>query len=960
VSVPFRRDVFGANATLRVDVALGADVYANPAVWTWTDITADVLQSQSGGLISITPMGRSDEYSTASPAGCSFALRNSNSSFGAGTWTAYNPTSQFYPYVRQNTPVRVVVNLTGVAADDSVRFQGYVYGWKPGWDTSGRNSIVTVSASGISRRGRQGNTPSQSPIYRSTLAARPVMYAPMEEEVGATTITVLNADGTAIANAVFGGNADPGTADTTLLGSKTGAKLLATSYLNMNPEKSPATAKFTNHWQIDWFMYFPSEPAAETIVMRGYSDSAQVLTVDAVYGGGVFGIRAYGSGGSVAGSAIFGVPTFGVPGQWTHWRLMAHAASGGTDTDYQVVVFPINGAGSFAPLTVASAVPGNNRGAGILPQAGLAGVSMAHWAIYNRYNYSAVDSSADGYTGESASTRITRICREERIPLALTGSSAVTMGPQPISTAPAVLRECEAADGGVLYDGRSAGYTYVSHSSRYNQTAALTLDASVREVTGSPDTYDDDQRRLNRATISRSGGGSATLEQVAGPLGSAAIGLYDTSRSMNIERDDQLYQQAAWLVHLGQADGFRHPRLSLDLVGTAALTGSTSVATEWLASAVASRIDVTNTRTKAPTRPPGDVRLLLEGWSETLGPKVWTVAANCSNYEPWAVGALKTGTPEAYLDCGASVLVSAPTSGSTTIDVGVNDSCNWTHGDGDYFISVGGEDMKVTAAGALTSSAPTFIAAGTAASADGASTRTVTPGLPAGMSAGNLMLLLASCRDTNSDPNLYLSGVSVQDGPTAKGWQLLLDARNVALFAKVHSGSETAPTVNIDSTIFGDSIVAQMCAFSGKWGDPETQLIAAASTLNGSAQDISYPALPVPLGSVLIIWMGWKADDWTSVATLGGVTEIGEPDTVLGNDAGIVWDYNTSVGAPTVGAGSFVVTGGSTAISRGAVVALCTGYQTLTVTRAQNGTVAKAHILGEQVLSTQPLLPSRD
>lgn len=950
MSEAFRRDVFGANAVITVRAAFGADILAEPATWTFTDITHSVLQASQSGLVSITPMGRNDEFSTAPPAACRFQLGNDS-----GDFTAYNPTSQYYPYVRQNTPIQVSVDLTGSA--ESIRFYGYANGWSPGWDTSGRHSVVTVTAYGISYRLGSGDPPSLSPIYRSTLAARPVMYAPMEEPEGATTITVLNADGTEIGDARFGPGVEAGTGQSGLGGTKTAAKLTALSYLNLNPEKSPATAKFTNHWQIDWFMYFPSEPAAETVMMRAYTTSPQVTIIDAVYGGGSFGLRSYGPSGAL-GTSLFSVPTFGVPGQWTHWRLMAQASA--TGTDYQAVVFPLNGAGAFAPLTVAGATPGNNRGASILPQAGFAGVSMCHWAIYNRYNYSAVDDSADGYVGESATDRIARICLEEGVPLSLTGSSTVRMGPQPRGTVLSILRDCESADGGVLCDGRSAGLSYIAQSSRYNQTATLTLDAAIREVSGPPDTVGDDQRRSNRAVVSRSSGGTATFEQVDGPLGTATIGPVGTrTQTLNVESDDDLYQQAAWLVHLGQADGFRYPRLAIDLVGTAARTGSTSVPTEWLACDVADRIDVINTRDKAATRPPGDVQLLLEGWTETLGPKVWQVTANCSNYPPWAVGALKTGSPEGYLDCGASVLVSAPTSSSTTIDVGVNDSCNWAHADGDYTISVGGEDMTVTAAGALTSNTPVFIAAGTADSADGHTTRTVTPGLPAGMAAGNLMLLLASCRDTNNDPNIYLSGVSVQDTPMAKGWKLLLDARNFALFAKVHSGTETAPTVNIDSSIFGDTILAQMCAFSGKWGDPQTQLIAAESLLNASAQDINYPELHVPLGSVLILWLGWKADDWTSVATLGGVTEIGEPDTTLGNDAGIVWDYNTSVGAPTVTSGSFVVTGGAAAVSRGAVVALCTGYQTLTVTRAQNDTIAKAHLLGEQVLSTQPLVASR-
>jgi hypothetical protein len=940
--VAFGGGLFGAFSSVTVWAAFGADLTAPSSTWNFTDITSPVMYS---GPVNITPMGRSDETSQAQPAACTFTIFNESGDFTEG-----NPTSQYWPYVRQGTPIKIELSIDGVSG--YTRFFGYVNGWTPADNITGDFSTVTVSASGITRRMGQGTSPSVSPIFRSTLKARPKMYAPMEETVGATTIAVLNADGTTIDDAVFGPNADPGVGDTTLLGSKTPAKLLATSYLNMNPELSPTTSKFNGHWQIDWFMFFPSEPAAETIIMRAYTDSSTVLTVDAVYGGGVYGIRAYGPGGSVAGSAIFAVPTFGVPNQWTHWRLMGHAASGGVDVDYQVVTFPINGAGSFAPLTVASATVGNNRGAGILPQAGLAGVSMCHWAIYDRYNYSAVDASADAYDGETATDRIERTCLEEGIELTLTGSSAVTMGPQPVGTVLAILRECEKADGGVLHDGRTAGLSYVAHSARYNLNAAVTLDATAGQVGGALPTFSDDQRRRNKASISRQGGGTGTFEQIDGPLGTATIGLYDTSETWNVSTDGQLQDLAAWVVHLGQVEGFRYPNFALDLLATTQITGATTTAAGWLTVEVAQgRLDVTNIRDVAPSRPPGDIRLLVEGWSETIDPLHWTVSGNCSAYDPWEVGTLDN---DGYLDCGASVTVSTMTTGSTSVDVAVSDGCNWAHTSGDFMVTIDGEVRNVTAVGALTAATPTFGAAGTAAHADGHTTRTVQPGLPASLATGNLMLIVASCRDTNDDPNIYLSGTSII------GWEKLIEARNFCVFGKVATASETAPTVNIDSTIFGDTLQAVMVRLAGKFGDPLSQLVAAESLLNGSAQNINYPALSVELSSCMIFWVGWKGDDCSGVGTIPGAAEAFEATTTDGNDSTIVMDYQYSAAATSVASGSFTVTGGATAISRGAVFAIRTAYQTLTIQRAQRDTVAVASAVGKAVNVTDPLIWARE
>ena len=94
------------------------------------------------------------------------------------------------------------------------------------------------------------------------------------------------------------------------------------------------------------------------------------------------------------------------------------------------------------------------------------------------------------------------------------------------------------------------------------------------------------------------------------------------------------------------------------------------------------------------------------------------------------------------------------------------------------------------------------------------------------------------------------------------------------------------------------------------------------TVLNGSAQNIAYPAITLDEPDQCVVLIGgWKQDDWTSVATPAGFTEIDEPASTLGDDAGIVWDRQVQTTAADVAAGSFVVTGGSAAISRGFTVA---------------------------------------
>jgi hypothetical protein len=932
MSVAFRREFLGASAIVRVDAAFGADLTVNSASWSWTDITSDVLYAGYAG-VTISPMGRSEGSSTAQPSGFAFAVKNDT-----GNYTVGNPSSAYYPNVTRNTPVRVVVNL---GAGDTVRVQGYANGWTPSWDVSGDHSIVEVSCSGVLRRLQQGSPAVQSAIYRSTISAPGlVKYVPMEEDAGAVRMSAL---GYKPQNAIFGGTVQFA-GDATLGGAKQAVVLNSASYLGIatNPRA------YGGHWQVDWFMKFTgSDPAAETTIMRCWTNSGTVQVVDAVYGGGGWGVRVYAAHMAVAGSAIFTIPV-GLSSGWWHWRLMAHdGGSGGTDL--QVVVFPVAGtAGSSGPVTIASSTPGNLTSANVIPNANLNGVAMCHWAIYDQWNFSAVDNSADGYAGEDPVTRIERLAAEEGIEISTIGTSNVTMGAQKPSTVMALLREAETADGGVLFDGSNAGLSYIAESTRLNAGISLALDASLKNIIGPPAATHDDQRDLNRATVSLPAGGSSVFEQVSGALGSDEIGVYETSLTANLETDSQALDLASWDVHLGQADGLRYPSLSLDLIGIAKQAGSSSIPSSWLGLTVGSRIEVSNLRSVAPTFPPGAVDVLLEGWSETITPKTWRATANCSPFGPWDVGTLDGYPP----DCGASVLGTAMNSATTSMDVLVSDDCLWSHAGGDFSITVGGEEMTVTAASVTTTTTPALVAVGTADSSDGSTGPTVTPGLPGGLTAaGNLLLMFASCRDTNAvDTDMYVTGAS--------GWKKIIDGVNFVFFSKVHSGSETTPTVHHSSAITGDTMIAQIASFSGKWGDPASQLVAAAQQLNAAAQNIAYPELPIDLGGVLIIWAGWKADDWTSVATLGGVTEISEATSVAGNDAGQVWDYNTSAGVPTVGGGSFVVTGGTSQISRGCVFALRSVYQTLTVTRHVNG-ISRAHSLGEAVHVTHPLVPTR-
>lgn len=202
-----------------------------------------------------------------------------------------------------------------------------------------------------------------------------------------------------------------------------------------------------------------------------------------------------------------------------------------------------------------------------------------------------------------------------------------------------------------------------------------------------------------------------------------------------------------------------------------------------------------------------------------------------------------------------------------------------------------------------------YVAAGTGATGNNAS---LNPGMPAGWAQGDLLLLFASIRN---------SGTGTVDTPS--GWTSLVASGNAAIFGRIARATDAAPTVTFTGGAAGADTLAQIAALRGTDQDITTVAHASQAQLNGSAQNIAYPALTVTTPGCAIVYAGWKQDDWTSVATIAGATEISDSVfSTAGSDAGEVWDYVIQTTAANISGGSFAVTGGASAISRGITLAL--------------------------------------
>jgi hypothetical protein len=212
----------------------------------------------------------------------------------------------------------------------------------------------------------------------------------------------------------------------------------------------------------------------------------------------------------------------------------------------------------------------------------------------------------------------------------------------------------------------------------------------------------------------------------------------------------------------------------------------------------------------------------------------------------------------------------------------------------------------------------TFVGATSAVTAVNAS---VTPTFHASTAADDLVLIYASIRN---------SGTGVPVLPS--GWSTLLAFGNIAVFGRIFVAGDVAPAVAFTGGVANADTIVQSATFRGVSAEVLATIAYSATQLNGSAQDILFPALVLPRDRHAVLMLGWKQDDATAFGVPAGWTSINSAINVTaGDDAGQTWRYLIQTTAANTSAGTNTVTGGAAAISRAAVLALKPAA-TLTIT----------------------------
>jgi hypothetical protein len=458
-------------------------------------------------------------------------------------------------------------------------------------------------------------------------------------------------------------------------------------------------------WLTEMALYIPTEPAGPITILSVYTNgsaarwrvsltpgaSTGTLAVEAFDGGGTDLLAAAGSA-AIDDAFLYGRPLL----------LAVFAVDNGTAVDWSVTLTDVDGDGFGATGTTASMDAGAVTSVRVLANSSMAGVTAGHIAVFDDSSLIFHDTALDGEEGEASSLRLNRLCTEEGVPFNLNANDDddKLMGPQTRATLLNLLLECEAVEGGILFDSAPGlnevpgGICYMPLVAYLNRDVDIEIDLDAGELAPPFAPTYDDRFIVNDMEASRPNGSTARVVDMDGPVGVTAEGRYKATRTFNTYLDTDLPNLAGWEVHVGTVEGMRYPLVRMNFRRSPALFQA------WLESPqIGAKIRLTNMPTG---HSPDDVDLIVVGWDMFLNPHEWYLAAVTIPASPYTVGILAETSGDTdellgWLDWDTCTLDTGVNSVTTTFLVNADPLDTTTADDFPRDVFIGGELVTVTA-----------------------------------------------------------------------------------------------------------------------------------------------------------------------------------------------------------------------------------------------------------------------
>lgn len=559
-----------------------------------------------------------------------------------------------------------------------VRFRGVVPAWPQDRRAHARTR-VSIKAAGPLRRLGQGAPTLDSALRRSIAASDHLLaYWPMEDGADTTApySPLPGVQPAAAAGMSFG-------ADSTLPASlalpvvQTGATLTA---------RIPGSS--SGEWCIEFVGKIPTAPdSGSPAELLRFSTPSGLWVVKIAADTMLVELRNDGSAQQWVDSIFDGMPF----GEWSRFYIEAY--QDGSDVVFYYGMKVIGGdtwegAGDF-PGSVGHVIAIDTH-----MSDSLAGMTLGHLIVADEIDPTVYDGAETGWTGEDAMTRCQRLCTEEGVPLRLPWPSTddvEPVGAQGTGTLLDLCQQATDADMAVLHEARHAdALVYRPRYTLVNQPPAVDLDYGRGSGITQMTPVDDDQGVTNRVTVTRQGGTSAIAPREDGPLSVGAIGAYPQAVTLSLAADEQAAPQAWWRLYLGTWDGARYPVLRILLHRAPAMIPAVAA----LDTGDRARVDGMPVEQE-----PDGADLLVQGYTETLDVRTWTIDFGCTPAGPWTVGVVGDDVL-GRADTDGSELAAAVGADDTTLSVAVTDGPLWTTDSSEFPFDLrlgGGEVVTATA-----------------------------------------------------------------------------------------------------------------------------------------------------------------------------------------------------------------------------------------------------------------------
>jgi hypothetical protein len=650
----------------------------------WTDVTSDCYQPDGYSIM----RGYSDEF-VRRPLQLSWTFKSNDDK-----WRPTNAASPVYGQAGRNTPVALAISGTVRAvAEASAWRPNRTVDFIPGTPSRGRR-WVELTAQGVLCRVGTWTDPLHSPMYRMIRGIANLRgYWPMEDLSSATQMSNAYQGGQPATASDVQYAADPGP-----VGSEPAVRFGPAATINGRWSGNISA----NNWQVSWASKMPSIPVSDVTFLSWTTSNGQ--TWDFVYAGaGGFRWIVTAGDGTVIFNNVIAPGTGVLHTDWLSFRVKV-STSGGTVSVEPSWHSPAANSVNYGAVYTYAGTAGALRTWSRVGSAASDGANLAHFFAVTGVTDNLLSTqkinAINGYVGETAADRFSRLCSEEGLPWQISGTTALTrpMGPQTAATFLALLDEVETTEDALIYDRPSPnlGLMMRTRTDRYNQPVALALTFPDHIAPTLQEQFDY-VGIANIVTVQQRAGGFAVSSDDTGPVSSAdppvGVGPYKKTYDVNVASETVLQDLADWYRNRGTVPGSRYPQVTVDLNANPALLAAVAATDE------GDVITITGLEPKV-------VRLQVIGIDDTGDNFARKVTFTCVPDRQFGTIGIYDDTGSRYDGRGAT-LTSALTTSATSVSITVQDvTVAWSTTSVPYVWDLAGEDVTVTAITAPTGTGP--------------------------------------------------------------------------------------------------------------------------------------------------------------------------------------------------------------------------------------------------------------